>query len=143
VDAPLRSYALADSKGAKKHIRQLAKDVPNSPWIVVVDGEVNNFAKGIINIIHDTPTNRTDRIVHVPSSADETFGEPSLNGFRVVALDPKDPVNSDFLSDLPADVVIVAGQDEALLRPRAQRWKRLARFVFAQTSDETEVAGSS
>ena len=130
ADAPLRNVTLQASAEAAPHLERLARDVPEARWIVVVDGDLDAFARGIFDII----ATRTDRILHYSRNGIASDADINLNGFRLFELSPDSPAEARFMASLPADVVVVSPRDGESILPRVERWRHLARFVFSQAA---------
>ncbi len=130
VDAPSRSVTLTTSEDAEPILDRLAQEVPEAPWVVVVDGHIDDFAENILESIFQR--GRTKNLWLLGKRRDNPQACRRLNGYHILELRPDDPADVRFAENLAADVVVVPMPSEESAPPRIDRWQRLARYVLSE-----------
>ncbi len=109
-------------------LEQLAGDVPEAPWVVVVDGDVD---ENVESLCVQARAARPSSKFWVINSGSAIGGPlPKLR------LDPADEADARFIANLVADLVIAPAAPSDSYGQRLRRWLRRARFVVTRNNEE-------
>jgi len=117
-------------------LEQLKQDVPELPWIVVVDGSVDSFADGVCMQVQQV---REGSKYWIIGPEKEIPREGALAPLSLLRLNPQDADDLQFLTNLVADLVIVSSEPRASQKERVGRWLSQARYILAEELKESLI----
>jgi hypothetical protein len=107
----------------------LKEEVPDVPWVVVVDGIPDAFAEAVC--LRAKNAREGSRFWLVGSGKE--VSEPSaLAALSPLRLNPQDAADRRFLENLVTDLAIVPAEPRASQGERLRRWLTHARYILAE-----------
>jgi hypothetical protein len=117
-------------------LEQLKEDVPELPWVVVVDGSVDSFAEGVCMQAQQV---REGSKFWIVGPEKEIPREGVLAPLTPLHLNPQDADDLQFLTNLVADLAIVSLEPKASQMERVRRWLSQARYILAEELKESLI----
>lgn len=116
-----------------KLLQQLNEEVPEVPWVVVVDGRIDSFTTEVC--LKAKEARKTSKFWLVSSEKAEISESSPLIRLELLQLNPEDPDDQKFLKNLVADLVIISTEPKASQGERSKRWLSQARYVLTEKLD--------
>lgn len=123
--APIPSIELESISTIPDLLQRLKEDIPEVPWVVVVDGVANHFAKTVCE--QAKKVRDTAKFWLIASDGDKISTEISP-----LVLNPQVPKDKQFLKNLVADLVIVSKEPEASQQQRLERWLNQTKYILVE-----------
>ncbi len=109
-------------------LHRLKKELPDVPWIIVIDGKLDSFAG---EVCYQAMENKEDcRFWLVDSGEIRSEKDPSLASMDFLRLDSLKDDDSRFIENLVADLVIIPLKPENSQRTRIERWLYRSRYIL-------------
>lgn len=110
-------------------LEQLTQDVPEVPWIVVVDGRLDAFAEKVWRQVKKV---RESAKFWLVGSEQEIPQGNAVAASTPLRLNPQKAEDLRFLENLVVDLAIIVTEPKSSQRERLQRWLPRARYVLAE-----------
>jgi hypothetical protein len=136
--APAPTYKV-EVKGVEevpKLLQQLNEEVPEVPWVVVVDGKVETFAEEVC--LQAKQIRGSSKFWLIGSKREIPEGS-ALATLTRLQLNPQYSDELQFIENLIADLVIVPREPEFSQDERVRRWLSQARYILAEDLEETLI----
>jgi hypothetical protein len=121
-------------------LERLKAEIPEVPWVVVVDGVADDFARVVCE--QAKAVRDTAKFWLISSDEVEISAE-----IRALVLNPQKPDDNRFLKNLVADLVIISKEPEASQQQRLERWLNQTQYIVVeqpvaslQFSDESRAS---
>jgi hypothetical protein len=109
-------------------LAQLQAEVPEFPWVVVLDGRLNAVAEQMLLRVKEARASAKFWLIVSEQEAPISSALAPLNPLR---LHPQHADEARFIDNLVADLVIVTPEPHASQEERLRRWLPQARCVLA------------
>ena len=113
-------------------LSELKQEVPEAPWVVVVDGSPDGFVE---TVVRNVKTARESSKLWLVDSA-EISEESVLADQHVLKLNPQDEEDMRFRRNLFADLAIIPTEPKSSRQERSLRWLSQARCLVTKELDE-------
>jgi hypothetical protein len=110
-------------------LEQLTQDVPEVPWIVVVDGRLDACAEKVWRQVKKA---RESAKFWLVGSEQEIPQGNAVAASTPLRLNPQKAEDLRFLENLVVDLAIIVTEPKSSQRERLQRWLPRARYVLAK-----------
>lgn len=134
--APVAGPAIREIRHVTELLARLKEDVPEAPWVIVVDGNIDAFAESAC--LQAKKVRESSKFWLVGSQGEISEGD-ALAALKPLRLNPQDAGDLRFLQNLVADLVIIPKEPEASQGERVRRWLRQARYIVAEQLDESVI----
>ena len=134
---PAVGVEIGQVKEVAELLQRLEEDVPEAPWVIVIDGEVDAFAKEAC--LQAKEARKDSRFWVIGSKRETSAAERELAELNALWLNPQDADDLRFLENLVADLVIVPPEPEVSIEERLQRWLSHTRYVLAERLDDSLI----
>lgn len=113
-------------------LEQLQAEIPDAPWVVVIDGRLDAFAE---HVCQQVKAARPSAKFWLIGSVQETPLGSALADFTPLHLNPQNTDDRRFMENLVADLVVVSTAMQAALEERVRRWLPQARYIVVANLD--------
>lgn len=144
IDLPTEYLIVEGSAAAEPVLDKLTEVVPDSWWLCVVAGELDDFAASVARAIYERGRLRHLWHFHCingrSQNGDARAALLQATSVRIVELDAENAEDVRLAENLPADIVVIsAGTSDTDTTP-VDRWSSIARYIIREASSPEDVA---